>query len=327
MSAALCALALTAVLAADPPDKSDTPRKPNPFAPSLPELTKEEEDKLDDLIDRVLKADTGQIKGDDAKAAFRDFDKLGPEAIPALIRGLNKAAKINHSCPTLVITKKLAPMLMASKDTELLEFARDNIGAGVEKSGHTRVLEDLRFKCLMRKNALLRAADVAKTDPKAEPKTPRTMTVTELVDAISTERGSRLKQALTELEQRKGSEVLAGLALGTANSDKEIQQLSRDLLDKHIGRQKPDVVKEKLKDDQAEVRKSAARVVATKFPSLGGDLIELLADEDAEVRQTAHQSLVKLNKGDDLGPADDATKEQREASQQKWREWWKKQKK
>src|SRR5262245_20447441 len=86
-------------LAADP--SADKPRPPNPSAPTLPLLTKEEEDNLDAVIDRFILADTGQTKGEEAKAAVKEFNALGPEAVFALIRGLNRAAVADQSCPTL----------------------------------------------------------------------------------------------------------------------------------------------------------------------------------------------------------------------------------
>src|SRR5260370_359594 len=111
----LFALAMTAILFTDPPAKTETPRKPNPLAPSLPELTDEEELKIDQIIDRFIEYDTGKLKGPDGKAALAEFHKLGPEAIPALIRGLNRAAKFDHSCPAVTIAKKLSRMLSATK--------------------------------------------------------------------------------------------------------------------------------------------------------------------------------------------------------------------
>src|SRR5437868_815406 len=50
MKAALFALVVTACLGADEPTDSKPMRKPHPLAPSLPQLTSEEEDKLDDVI-------------------------------------------------------------------------------------------------------------------------------------------------------------------------------------------------------------------------------------------------------------------------------------
>src|SRR5205085_5707284 len=117
-----------ASLSTDKPEA--TPRKPSPFAPSLPELTEEEEAKFDAIVDRFIQYDTGRLRGPDAKKALEDFQRLGPEATFALIRGLNRAAAIDHSCPALTIGRKLSGILKTTKDTELLQFARENVGAG-----------------------------------------------------------------------------------------------------------------------------------------------------------------------------------------------------
>jgi hypothetical protein len=169
----------------------------------------------------------------------------------------------------------------------------------------------------MRKNALARRGDQG-------PKNPRVMTVTELVTAAGKDRGARLKQVLTELETRRGPEVLSTLATAVNNADGEVRDLSRELLERHLGRQPATVVKEKLKDEQVEVIKAAVRV-AGKTRSLGGDLIDLVADDRTEVREAAHTALVSLAKGEDFGPSPGADREEREQAQQKWRAWWEKQ--
>src|SRR5690242_11613313 len=93
-------LVLALFLTADPPRNEDgtTPRKPHPLAPSLPETTTEEENKFDKIIDQFILADTGKLKGPEAKTAMEDFRKLPPESIFALIRGMNKSATMDHSC-------------------------------------------------------------------------------------------------------------------------------------------------------------------------------------------------------------------------------------
>jgi len=133
---------------------SQTPRKPHPLVPSLPELTDEEEKKLDAIIDRFIEADTGQLKASEAKKAMDEFKALGPEAFFALIRGLNKSANIDHSCPALTIAKKLNGTLRTSTDTELLQYARENIGLGVKKSRHMDAIKDLKLTSSLRLNAL-----------------------------------------------------------------------------------------------------------------------------------------------------------------------------
>ncbi|HMF13550.1 MAG TPA: hypothetical protein VKE94_14625, partial [Gemmataceae bacterium] len=106
MTTSLLVLTLALFAASDSPDSKEKP-KHSPYAPSLPYLTKEEEEKLDEVIDRFMLYDIGRLQGEDARKALKDFKDLGPEAIPALVRGLNRAAKIEHSCPVVVIAQKL----------------------------------------------------------------------------------------------------------------------------------------------------------------------------------------------------------------------------
>jgi hypothetical protein len=296
----------------------ETAKKRSPIAPSLPYLTNDEEAKLDRIIDRFILFDTGRLPGPEGQAALHDFEKLGYESIPALIRGLNKAAGLEHSCPTLVISKKLSRLLAACDDAELLEFARDTLGSGVGPTSHKRVIEDLRFNCLMRKNDLARRASYG-------PKSPSSMTTVQLMDSIRKEKGEKQRAALLELETRRGAEAFVGLASVAANADSEQKAFVRGLLESNLGRQSATVVKDRLKDADAEVRAMAARVVAAKQPALAGDLIDLLADEVSDVRQAARQALVKLARGEDHGPSDGADRGEIAQAQAKWRDWWTKQ--
>jgi hypothetical protein len=151
-------LSFTLLLSGDAPTaKDETPRKPNPLAPSLPLLTKEEEANLDAIISRFIQYDTGKLGGDDGKKALEAFQGLGPEATFALIRGLNKAAQIEATCPAATIGKKLKAILKTTKDPELLEFARENIGAGVSKSPHMGILKDLKVAAMLRKKDIGKA--------------------------------------------------------------------------------------------------------------------------------------------------------------------------
>ncbi len=321
----LLTLALAAVMSGDP----DTPRKSSPIAPSLPYLTDEEEDKLDAVIDRFIKADVGELRGEEYKKALTEFDKVGTEGIPALIRGLNRAAAIEGSCPAVVIAKKLSKMLNASDDRELLLFARENIGAGVGKTRHAAVLAELRLACAVRNTALAREAKNKPTSPGATTtdKALRSMSVGDLAKAAGSERGPRLKEVLRELETRKDEEAITALGAAAGSYDKDVRDLARDLLDKNLVRQGVRVIKDRTKDDRAEVRASAARVIGGKSLKLGDELIDLLGDENAAVREAAHAALVKLSKGTDLGPAKDATADERAAAVKKWRAWWERQEK
>lgn len=324
MTTTFLTLTLAAFLSGDP----DTPRKSSPFAPSLPLLTDEEEDKLDATINRFIEADVGKLRGDDYKKALKEFDKIGPEGIPALIRGLNKAATIEGSCPAVVIAKKLAKMLNATEDRELLQFARENIGAGVGRTRHSAVLAELRVACIVRNGALVREAKArpaTSASPGSTDKGIRLMSVGDLAAAAGSERGPRLKEVLRELETRRSEEAITALGAAAASYEGDVRDLARGLLDKNLVRQGMRVIKERTKDDRAEVRAASARVIGGKNLKLGGELIDLLGDDNAGVREAAHAALVKLSKGADYGPAKNAATEERAAAVKKWRAWWEKQ--
>jgi hypothetical protein len=321
----LLTLALATVLAAD----SDRPRKPHPLAPSLSELTEEEEEKLDGIINRFIDADCGKLGGEDHVRAVKEFDRLGHDAIPALLRGLNRAATIEGSCPAVKIATKLRKMLTATEDRELLEFARENIGAGVRRSQHMEVLQNLRLTCMLRKTELTRVARAGAASPKPGPgsgaKELRSMSLEDLARAAGSERGQRLKDVLVELETRRGGDAIAALGTAAAAYEEDVRDLARGLLEKNLVRQGVAVIKDKAKDDRVEVRAAVARVIGNKSLKLGGELIDLLGDEKPSVREAAHAALVKLSKGADYGPAKNASDAERDEAVKKWRAWWEKQ--
>jgi hypothetical protein len=336
MGTTLLSLCLLFLLTEQPPAPSETPRKPNPLAPSLRELTDDEENNLDDIINRFIQADTGKLRGAEAKQALNDFQKLGPDAIPALVRGLNRAAKIDHSCPAVTIAKKLARMLRSTRDTELLEFVRENAGAGITQSRHMGVIKELRVLCTARKGAVAREGEAAvrsaptlsgdSTAPfVAKENDLRKMDISGLVEEAGKESGPRLEAVLTELGKRRGDEVIGALGSAAANYDGSVQRLARDLLTRQLSDLGSAALKRKLKDDRAEVRAAAARIVSNKGIHCEKALVDLLTDDDETVRQAGHAALVHLSKGTDFGPKADAGDAERKEAAQKWRAWLDKQ--
>src|SRR5437588_11888290 len=204
MSPALLSLALAALVAGDPPAGKDAPRERHPLAPSLPLLTEQEEARIERTIDRFIAYDIGQLRGAEGIKALNDLKRLGPEPMPSLIDGLNRAANFEHSCPAVVIARKLASLLNASNDPELLDFARENIGAGVTARRHLGVIKDLRVACMLRKSALQRQALAAGTQAAPGQQSLRGLSLSELVAAAGSERGPRLKLVLVDPEQRNG---------------------------------------------------------------------------------------------------------------------------
>jgi len=317
MTGTLFALTAAVLLAGD--SSSDkTPRSPHPSAPSLPKLTDDEEKTLDTIIDRFMDADIGKLRGREGFKAQQDFERLGPEAIPALLRGIHRAAGVNDSCPVVVISRKLGRLLGSTQDTKLLQFARDEL-AGVGPTQHAAVVQDLRVRIMLRRNALLRAG-VAELN--TANRAMRQMSTADLIEAATKERGQRLKQVLLELAQRPGDDPLSALGIAAASYERDVQQYARTLLVQNLSRQTPTFVKEKLTDDKAEVRLAAARVAVNRNLPVASELNDQLADSNESVREFAHQTLVRLARGTDYGPKKGADKEERNKAVEKWRTWW-----
>jgi hypothetical protein len=318
MSKTLLPVALALLVNSALPATEKKERQPNPIAPSLNQLTDKEEKAIDRIINRFILVDTGKLRGEEGKKAVRDFQGLGPDAIPALIRGLNRAAKIDASCPALTIGRKLATLLRRSNDVELLEFARENIGAGVTRTKHGGVLRDLRTVCILRKR--IAATNTALAGKRGKPV--RTMKVAELSGEVKRARGVRLKLLLSELSRRRGEEATTALASAAASRDGLVSRLGRLYLTSRLTRLSSTAIKQKLKDKDAEIRTSAALVVGARKYPLAEELIGLLNDKSALVRKAAHKSLVKLARGKDFGPEQDASESERRLATEKWRMYW-----
>ena len=54
----------------------------------------------------------------------------------------------------------------------------------------------------------------------------------------------------------------------------------------------------------------------------GDEWIDLLDDDDADVRREAHKAFVDIAEGEDFGPADNATDAERSQAITHWKHWW-----
>jgi hypothetical protein len=262
-------------------------RERHPLAPSLPVLTAEEEKQIQRVVERFIQYEMGKLGGADGKKALADLRALGPEALPGLVHGLNRAANLGGSCPAVVIAAHMERLLSGTEDRKLLDFVRDNVGAGVKSKRHVRTLADLRLTCLVRKSYLVRNNIAYR--PTVTPL--KQMTVAELTTAAEKEKGPRQQLFLKELGQRDGG---------------------KELVLKQLIRASDDDLKEQLKSEDAAVRLQAVEQIASRKLRLGAELIGLLGDRDDRVRRAAHRTLVALADGQDFG-ADAAAR---------WRAWW-----
>ena len=165
----------------------------------------------DDVVDRFIEYDIGRLRGEVGAAARRDFELLGPESVPALVRGLNKSAYIAASCPVGVLSTKLEREVGASRDPTLIRFAIENLGQGVRADAvHADRVYALRERLLKRFG---RSIEYARTDlARHEFATAaehveaheqlRTASLAELTRAISGSDPARSQAALAILDRR-----------------------------------------------------------------------------------------------------------------------------
>ncbi|MCI0465291.1 MAG: hypothetical protein L0Z62_50865 [Gemmataceae bacterium] len=106
------------------------------------------------------------------------------------------------------------------------------------------------------------------------------------------------------------------LAQKRAEHNQALEQMLRDL-----SREPLDVVAEKLQDEQPVVRWLAALVTHRRRLPLERDLLDRLTDPHVQVREAARQALVKLSRGNDFGPAPNATSAQLVQAQRAWLHW------
>jgi len=133
-----------------PPDKLPAARAEQ--APGA-EPESAEERRLDGVVNRFIEYDIGRLRGAEGERARRELDELGPEAIRALVRGLNKSARIHASCPVVVLANKLGETIDRNSDPEMLRYVVDNLGKDVPKAApHASRLRSLRALLLNEAN-------------------------------------------------------------------------------------------------------------------------------------------------------------------------------
>jgi hypothetical protein len=311
----LAALALIGALPAPGADRSD------------PDQDRAQQSRYDDIVNAFIAYDIGQLRGQEGAMAARRFAELkGDEAIPALVRGVNRAARMHQSCPIIVLARKLQSLLGSSSSLEMVTYAAENLdgsGHGVVYASYVERLrqsarqklgrDDLRVQRKLRAGTtsqLLRA-----NKPVAE------WTFEDLQEAIYQEKGSGLVEVLEELscKRRKGAQYTATLAQAIAVVPDDAKEVARALLAQRLRRMTDRTLLAKLEDPNVEVRTAAVRAIGYKRSPLYAELAAAMRDKPM-VAEYAHQVLVKLS-GEDFGPGPKATGMDWYRASKRWEEW------
>ena len=291
-------------------------REPHPLAPSLPLLSEAEEARYDKIVNQFIKYDLGQLPGAEGLKAKNDFLKLTSESIPALFRGLQTSAKLEHSCPVAMISQKLKSFLMKSEDDELLDYARDELTSALEGSRHAPLLQDMRLGVTLRRKAVL-------ANKPAVPKWLLSMTVAEMLKSLQEEENQQKHKLMAqELGRRGDHESLQGLGLFAASFYPEVKEPSIKLLQEKMRKLKTLELQEFLKDANPLLRQKASETMGNLKALKGAeDLVPLLSDSNAGVQKAVREALVKIAGGKDFGPDDFSITEKVKKSQSDWKQW------
>jgi hypothetical protein len=134
--------------------------------------------------------------------------------------------------------------------------------------------------------------------------------------AIQRERLLELRRQQQELWLQKTREQFEHLLRELAQRKQFLDQLARNLWGVS-----PETLAEEFRDNDPIVRWVAVQVAGARKYHLEGELIELLSDPQPEVREAAHQALVRVARGTDFGPAPTATATERAQALRTWRTW------
>ena len=134
---------------------------------------------------------------------------------------------------------------------------------------------------------------------------------------------AKQERLLDNLRENKGAEYTQALVKAIPKLDGDIKKKARDALAERMSRMTSATIRDRLKDDDAELRRAAALAAAMKEDTTHVPrLIDLLDDPDNHVSRAAYAALKSLS-GKDFGPAKDATRAERAEATAAWKTWWK----
>jgi hypothetical protein len=164
-------------------------------------------------------------------------------------------------------------------------------------------------------------------DPKRDPTAPtaadfETEAAKLTADVIAAEPEARAI-LLAKLRDNKGGVNTEALARAAAKLTGDAQQQARDALLQRLKRMAAITLIEMLKDENQEIRRTAATACATKEDKQYiPHLINLLSDPESSVVHAARTSLIALAK-QDFGPEPDAGPGDKTKAILAWKNWWK----
>jgi hypothetical protein len=157
----------------------------------------------------------------------------------------------------------------------------------------------------------LRAVEDIDKGVGTRPAPPADPEVARLSDELVKADGGQQEQALRKLRDGKGAAYTDALAHAIHRLEGDAKGKARDALADRLARMTAATLKDKLQDEDPEIRRAAALACAMKEDRANVPrLIELLEDPEPAASRAAHAALKSLA-GRDLGP-----------QPAPWKDWW-----
>jgi hypothetical protein len=318
-----------------------------------------DDERYNALVDEFIQYDIGNIREPAAVDRIRrQFGSLkADEAVPALVRGLNRSMRMGYSCPITAISGKLMSMMQSSRNPEVGKYVLANLEqrdvgrynhhiAGVRKNAEGQMIRILgreqaerQFKRRVEEDSQrmayvpgMKLTDLAPRQRPAggpapdKPVDDTTTSANRTTDSptkptalASTAPAAELgKLTIAELGERLKNKT------GQARVLRELYARAGDGHEPEVAAM-GDAIVESLREGDENARAEAARLLGLlRLERATPQLIDAIEDASPSVRSAATTALTRVTR-QLFGPSDDATPAQRKQAVARWRTWWDKQ--
>jgi hypothetical protein len=215
-----------------------------------------------------------------------------------------------------LLERRLLSLVRETHDPFLSWYVVDNLGKGLPRtSKYYDHYEKIRRQIFKDELAVKvhgwQATSTRQTNPKDQLKKRQQMLM--------------LEHGIVEARQRMMQQAEYHALLKTqfeqfARDQARMQEMLPGLV-RTMSQEEPRAVAKKFHDDDPFLRWVAIQVAAKKWMPVEKELIALLDDPYPGIRDAARQALVRLSRGNDFGPAANATAGQIETAQSHWQRW------
>jgi hypothetical protein len=317
-----------------------------------------DDERYNALVEEFIQYDIGNVREPAAVDRIRrQFNSLkADEAVPALVRGLNRSMRMGYSCPITAISGKLMSMMQSSRNPEvgkhiLANLEQRDVGrynhhiANVRKNAEGQMIRILgreqaerQFKRRVEDDAQkmayvpgMKLTDLAPRQRAASgPASDATANDASInANRTSDATGKPASPTTTPPAADLGKLTVAQLAerlndkSGQARVLRELSMRASDGNEAEVAALGDSIV-QSLSEGNESARMEAARllgVLRLEWTTL--PLITALEDSSPAVRSAATTALTRITR-QLFGPADDATPAQQKQAVARWRNWWEK---